>query len=191
MLDFTPVRNKEMSYAELAADLTIEDLRRFSNEVIDYQLSLIADCTDADVVFVPQDPEAHDSYATDESDAEIAWTLGHLIVHVTASTEEGVALAAEMARGVVRDGRSRSEVPWQTVTTLAQCRQRLEESRRMRLASLDMWPDEPHLDNKAIPWEAVGEIDAYGYFILGMSHEQGHLAQIENVITQAKAARAA
>ncbi|VAW42463.1 hypothetical protein MNBD_CHLOROFLEXI01-2252, partial [hydrothermal vent metagenome] len=29
------------------------------------------------------------------------------------------------------------------------------------------------------------------YFILGMSHEQGHLAQIENVITQAKAARAA
>lgn len=189
MLDFKPVWNKEMSYAELAADLTVDDLRRFSNEVIDYQLNLIADCTDADVVFVPQDPDAHDSYASNESDANIAWTLGHLIVHVTASSEEGSALAAELARGVVRDGRSRSEVPWQSVTTIAQCQQRLEESRRMRLASLGMWPDAPYLDTKVIPWKSVGEVDAYGRFILGLSHEQGHLAQIENVIAQVKAAR--
>jgi DinB superfamily len=189
MLDFTPVRNKEMSYAELAAGLTVEELRRFSNAVIDYHLSLIADCTDADVVFVPQDPDAHDSYAVDESEEGIAWTLGHLVVHVTASSEEDAALAAELARGVVRDGRSRSEVPWQTVSTIAQCQQRLEESRRMRLGSLEMWPDVPYLDNKVIPWKSVGEVDAYGRFILGLSHEQGHLAQIENVIAQAKAAR--
>lgn len=189
MLDLTPVWNKEMSYAELAADLTVDDLRRFSNDVIDYQLNLIADCVDADVVFVPLDPDAHDSHASNESDANIAWTLGHLVVHVTASSEEEAALAAELARGVVRDGRSRSEVPWQSVTTIAQCQQRLEESRRMRLASLGMWPDTPDVDNTVVPWKSVGEMNAYGRFILGLSHEQGHLAQIENVIAQAKAAR--
>ncbi len=191
MLDFTPVRNKEVSYAELAADLTVADLRALTNEIIDYQLGLLADCTDADVVFEPIDSNADDPYAEDKADTDLAWNLGHLVVHVTASSEEGAALAAEMARGVVRDGRSRSEVPWETVKTIAQCRQRLEESRRMRLASLDMWPDEPYLDNKVTPWASVGEIDAYGRYILGLAHEQGHLPQIEDVIAQAKAARGA
>ncbi len=190
MLDFTPVRNKEMSYAELVADLTVADLRGLTNEIVDYQLNLLADCTDADVVFEPEDPEAKDLYAEDEADQDLAWNLGHLIVHVTASSEESAALAAEMARGVVRDGRSRSEVPWETVTTIAQCRDRLEESRRMRLASLEMWPDEPHLDNVKMH-ERVGKIDPYVRFVFGLSHDQGHLAQIENVIDQAKAARGA
>lgn len=190
MLDLTPVRNKEMSYAELVADLTVADLRDLTNEMVDHQLALIADCTDADVVFVPQDPDADDPYAEDDEDQDLAWNLGHLIVHVTASSEEGAALAAEMARGVERDGRSRSEVPWETVTTIAQCRERLEESRRMRLASLDMWPDEPYLDNIKMH-ERVGKIDAYVRFVFGLSHDQGHLPQIENVIAQAKAARGA
>ena len=120
MLDFTPVRNiKRYSYAELVADLTMADLRDLTNEMIDYQLNLLANCTDADVVFVPEDPEANDPYAADEADTDLAWNLGHLIVHVTASSEESAALAAEMARGVVRDGRSRSEVPWETVKTIA------------------------------------------------------------------------
>ena len=191
MLDFTPVRNKEMTYAELVADLTVADLRDLTNEIIDYQLGLIADCTDADVVFDPVDPDANDPYAADDSEKEIAWNLGHLIVHVTASSEESAALAAELARGVEREGRSRSEIPWETVKTVAQCRQRLEESRRMRLASLDMWPDEPYLNNKVTPWAAIGEIDAYGRFVLGLGHDQGHLAQIEDVIAQAKAVRGA
>ncbi len=189
MLELTAVHNKELHFADLVADLTVADLRQLTNEMIDYQLGLIANCTDVDVVFVPQDPEANDPYATNAEDEEIAWTLGHLVVHVTATTEESAALAAEMARGVVRDGRSRSEIPWQTVTTIAQCQQRLQESRRMRLASLEMWPDEPYLDNKVIPWPAIGEIDAIGHFVLGLRHDQGHLAQIEDVIVQAKAAR--
>jgi hypothetical protein len=188
MLDFTPVRNKEMSYAELVADLTVADLRDLTNELIDYQLAMIADCPDADVVFEPQDHNADDPYAEDEADRDLAWNLGHLIVHVTASSEESAALAAEMARGVVRDGRSRSEVPWQTVTTIAQCQHRLQESRRMRLASLEMWPDEPYLNNVRQS-ERIGEINPLVRFVLGLSHDQGHLAQIENVIAQAKAAR--
>ena len=190
MLDFSRVRNKEITYAELVASLTVDDLRNLTNEIVDYQLDLLADVVDADVVFVPNDPEADDPYATDEADKEIAWTLGHLIVHVTASSEESAALAAELARGVVRDGRSRSEVPWQTVTTVAQCRHRLEESRRMRLASLGMWPDKPYLDTVKMH-ERLGKIDAYVRFVFGLSHDTGHLAQIKNVIAQAKAARGA
>lgn len=190
MLDFTPVRNKEISYAELVADLTVTDLQDLTNEIVDYQLNLLASCTDADVVFVPEDPEANDPYAADAADNDLAWTLGHLIVHVTASSEEGAALAAEMARGVVRDGRSRSEIPWETIQTVAQCRQRLEESRRMRLSSLGMWPDEPFLNNVKMS-ERIGKIDAYVRFIFGLSHDQEHLAQIEAVIAQAKAARGA
>ena len=70
-----------------------------------------------------------------------------MIVHTTASSEEAAFIAAELARGVEFHGRSRSEVPWETVTTIEQCRHRLEESRRMRLATLQIWPDEPDLDN--------------------------------------------
>ena len=190
MLDFTPVRNKEISYAELVTNFTVAELRDLTNEIIDHELAMIADCTDADVVFVPHDPNADDPYATDEADRDLAWNLGHLIVHVTASSEESAALAAEMARGVVRDGRSRSEVPWETVTTIAQCRARLEESRRIRLASLNMWPDEPYLDNVRQS-DRIGEINPVVRFVLGLSHDNGHLAQIGNVISQARAARGA
>jgi hypothetical protein len=103
--------------------------------------------------------------------------LGHVIVHTTASAEESAALAAEMARGVEFHGRSRSEIPWRDVTTIAQCRHRLEESRRMRLASLDMWPDEPYLDNRHQPWPGAGRLDAYGRFVLGLLHDDDHLGK--------------
>lgn len=98
------------------------------------------------MTFIPVDPQAHDSAATNAEEMGIAWTLGHIIAHMTAGAEESAALAAELARGVPFHGRSRYEVPWQTVTTMQQCRSRLEESRRMRLASLGMWPERPDLN---------------------------------------------
>lgn len=48
-------------------------------------------------------------------DVHLAWNLGHVIVHTMASAEESAALAAELARGVEYHGRSRYEVPWETV----------------------------------------------------------------------------
>jgi hypothetical protein len=101
------------------------------------------------------------------------WTLGHLIVHVTASAEEAAAIAAELARGVPhRGGRSRSEVHWTTVTTVEQCRQRLEESRRMRLASLGMWPDQPDLSNTYLPpREGAEPVNAVIRFVNGLRHD--------------------
>jgi len=187
MLDFAPVRNKEKRLSDLAIGLDIAALRRLTNEMIDHMLALIADCTDAAVVFEPNDPDAYDSYATDEADKDLAWTLGHVIVHVTASAEESAALAAELARGVEFHGRSRAEVPWQTVTTMAQCRHRLEESRRMRLAALDMWPDTPDLKNYYVPQPGAGRVNAPTRFISGLKHDDDHLGQIADIVRQAEA----
>jgi hypothetical protein len=189
MLDFTPVRNKELTMPQLTVGLTPDDLRRLTDEMVDTILALIAACEDWDVTFVPQDPQAYDPYAADESDVHLAWTLGHVIVHTTASAEESAAVAAELARGVTYHGRSRSEVAWQTVTTMAQCRQRLQESRRMRLASLDMWPDQPHLNNTYQLIEGTEPPNAMARFVFGLKHTDDHLGQIAEIVRQAQDAR--
>jgi hypothetical protein len=189
MLDFAAVREKRMTMAELVTGLTSDDLANLTNEMVDTLLGLIADCTDADVTFVPQDPAAHDPHAATEAEVTMAWTLGHVIVHTTASAEEAAFIAAEMARGVPPHGRSRYETHWPTVTTLDPCRRRLEESRRMRLASLDLWPDEPHVDNVCEAWPSGPQVNAISRFVLGLSHDDSHLGQIADIVQQARAAR--
>ena len=190
MLDFTPVRSKEMTMAELTSGLGPGDLRQITNEMIDTILSLIEGCTNEDVIFEPVDPDANDTFASNDEDVDLAWTLGHVIVHVTASSEESAALASELARGVPhRGGRSRSEVPWETVTTIEQCRHRLEESRRMRLVSLDMWPDKPDLENSYRRGDNGPNMNAVTQFVSGLSHADSHLAQIKDIVAQAKTAR--
>nr|WP_290665431.1 DinB family protein [Ardenticatena sp.] len=185
---FAPVDRGEQTLAARVADLTRDDLREMTNRMIDTMLALIADCTDADVVFIPRDPNAFDPFAPPE-EQEAAWTLGHVIVHTTASAEEAAFIAAELARGVPYHGRSRYEVPWQTMQTIAQCRHRLEESRRMRLATLDVWPDTPHLENSYVPFDMAGELNALGAFVVGLWHDSDHLGQIEEIVRQARAAR--
>jgi hypothetical protein len=190
MIDFNPVREKEMSVGQLTANLDTNDLRRLTNEMVDSMLALVADCIDDDVIFQPVDPDAYDDYAESEDEVGLAWKLGHVIVHTTATAEENAFLSAEMARGIpARRRRSRYETPWETVTTIAQCRARLEESRRMRLACLEMWPDEPHLDNVVTPWPSAGEVNAVGRFVLGLLHDDDHLGQIAAIVKQAEAAR--
>ena len=100
MLDFKAVRDKKITLAELVAGLTCDDLRALTNEMVDAMQGLIAGCVDADVTFVPVDPAAHDRFAAKEEEVKLAWNLGHVIVHTTASAEESAALAAELARGV-------------------------------------------------------------------------------------------
>lgn len=189
MLDFRAVREGSVTFAELVEGLGQAGLRALTDEMIDNLLGLIAECADADVVFEPGDPLADDPWAATPEEVHMPWTLGHVIVHTTASAEESAAIAAELARGVDYHGRSRSEVPWQRMTTVAGCRQRLEESRRMRLASLAMWPDQPHLETKAVIWEDRPPVDAIGRFVLGLMHEESHLGQIRDVVQQARAAR--
>jgi hypothetical protein len=189
MFDITRLREGDGSLADKTSRLALNDLRDLTNVMIDRQLKLIADATDADVVFIPSDPGANDTYAASEEDTALAWTLGHVIVHVTASSEEAAFVAAEQARGILREGRSRYEVPWESVTTIQQCRDRLEESRRMRLATLDVWPDEPHMEVVATFRQVPGPINPVVRFIFGLGHDADHLEQIAEIMRQAKAAR--
>jgi len=190
MLDFTPVRSGLVSMPEFAGDFAKEELWTLTNEMIEAMLALVAGCMDEDVVFVPEDPDAYDEFAQTTEELALPWTLGHVIVHVTASAEEAAFLAAELARGVaMRVRRSRYEVPWESVTTIDQVRRRLEESRRMRLASLEMWPDEPHLENHYIYRKNNSKINAQTRFLFGLKHDDDHLEQIAEVVRQARAAR--
>ena len=189
MLDFQAVRDGEITLDVLIGDLTREDLYQLTNEMIDTILGLIADCLVEDVTFEPDDQQAYDPHAEKEDDVKLAWNLGHVLVHITSSSEESAFLAAEMARGVAFHGRSRYEIPWQEITTLQQCHQRLEESRRMRLASLEMWPEEPHFNLSYQAWSDGPVVNAVGRFILGLMHSQSHIAQIQSIIHQSKASR--
>src|SRR5947209_6881409 len=188
MLDFTPVRNKTLTYSDLCRDLTKADLHRLTDEMIDTMLAIIVDAKDEDVDFVPLDPNANDTFGIAE-EADLAWTLGHVIVHATASSEESAALASTLARGLAVEGRSRYEVPWRTVHSVAQLHQRLEESRRIRLAFLDTWPDEPHLEVTYQPYPQIGPLNAISRFIMGLYHDDSHLEQLREIMRQAREAR--
>jgi hypothetical protein len=188
MLDFSAVKSGATSFADLVAGLTKADLYQLTDEMIDTMQSIVADATDADVVFVPEDPNANDTFGRPE-ERELSWTLGHVIVHATASSEESAALALTLARGLEVEGRSRSEVPWRSVTTAAQIHHRLEESRRMRKALLDAWPDEPHLDVTYTAYQRLGPLNAIGRFLLGLLHDNDHLGQLKEIMRQAREAR--
>jgi len=189
MIDFAPVRTKAITMRQLVEHCSRDDLAQHTNQMIDHMLELIAGCHDADVTLVPLDPEANDKFAANPADLNLSWTLGHVVVHATASSEESAFLAAELARGVsYRGGRSRYEVPWQSVTTIAQCRERLEESRRMRLASLEMWPNPPDLQNSYTRDGQSDPINGVMRFVMGLQHDDSHLEQIKKIVEQAKAA---
>ena len=186
MLDFSPVHRGEKTSQQLAAELTREDLANLTREMCDLQLEAIRDALDEDVDFVPDDPEANDTFAAKAEDVGISWTLGHVIVHTTASSEESAALALTLARGLPVDGRSRYEVPWEGVRTAAFIRGRIEESRRMRLAMLAAWPDQPHLDNFYSPYAWRPPMNALGRFVSGLTHDSSHLEQLRKIMVQAR-----
>lgn len=190
MLDFAALREKKISFGDLCMGLTIEDLGHLTDEMVDTMLNLVARARDGDVTFQPVDPLAHDEYAATPEEFSMPWTLGHIIVHTTASAEEAAARASSLARGVEIKERSRCEVPWQTVTTVAQLRQRLEESRRMRHAFLHAWPDKPNLElTYTADYPNAKPRNAVMMFVAGIAHDDAHLEQIAEVLRQAAVAR--
>lgn len=194
MFDFSPVRNQEKKLYQLIDGITVEDLRQYTNESVDFLLGLLADLDDADVTFDPHDPNANDPYAV-PGEEHIGWSIAHLVAHVTASSEEWAAYASILARGIVYtpEPRLRYETPWRDIKTKAQCIQRLEESRRIRLSYLNTFPDKPFLDVKrelsARFVERVGEMNAIACFLFGLQHETGHYDQIKEARRQALAAK--
>ncbi|MDP9363985.1 MAG: DinB family protein [Chloroflexota bacterium] len=187
-IDAAAVWSGERTMAYLAAGYDLDDLRRLTDGLIDEALGIVDGLPDGDVVFVPVDPDADDPGAAGE-EAAMPWTIGHVVVHATAGSEEGAAAALTLARGAPLEGRPRYEVPWETVTTIGQVVHRLEESRRMRQAMLAAWPDEPHLDNAVVLVERLGPLNATGRYLLGLMHEEGHLPQLAEIARQARAAR--
>jgi DinB superfamily len=169
--------------------VTTEDLRRLTNTVFDSTRRLLRRCTDFDVTFVPLDPLADDPYTEAGHEVNVGWTLSHIIAHVTAGAEESAALAAELARGVAYHGRSRNEVPWQRMKTIGQCEVRIDEWRRICLASLGMWPAQPDLTNTYIPWEDAAPMGATARYLLGLRHGVAHLAQMGDAVGQARVER--
>jgi hypothetical protein len=194
MFDFSPIRNNEKKILEQVDGVTVQHLRDYTNESVDFLLSIIADLDDADVIFAPVDPNANDPYAV-AGEENIGWNIAHLLVHVTASSEEWATYASILARGIVypAEPRLRYETSWHDVTTKAQCIQRLEESRRIRLGYLDAMPDTPFLEIKRelSPRyvERFGEMNAVAAFLFGLMHETGHYEQLEDAKRQALAAK--
>ena len=127
MIDFGPVRTGQRELLELGLGLTPTSLAEASRAMTTHLVDLLSDAVDEDVTFVPADPIAEDPFAADAAETGLAWTLGHVIVHLTASAEEAAFLAAELARGVAPHGRSRYEVPWPTISAIEAARHRLRE----------------------------------------------------------------
>jgi len=177
MIDFAPVRRKEKALQDLAEGVTRDELARLASEMCDIFLELIA--------------EANDTFAATAEEVNMPWTLGHVIVHWTASSEESAALALTLARGLDVTGRSRYEVPWEQVTAAGFLRERIEESRRMQLAMLDAWPDQSHLEKTYSPREGAQPMNAVVRFLAGLSHADAHRDQVRDVLAQAKAAQSA
>ncbi|GAB4521086.1 MAG: hypothetical protein OHK0046_32030 [Anaerolineae bacterium] len=191
-LDFTPLVQRQIKPIDFAVNLTLDDLRQVTHESVDTLLSFITDLTDADVVFDPIDLNANDPHAV-PGEENIGWSLAHLVAHVTATSEEGAAFSSLLARGIPASERPRYETPWRDITTVAQCIQRLEESRRIRLAYLDTWPDTPFLEvyrpMSESFLERFGPLNAPAAYLFSLAHEHGHYDQFRDVRTQALAAR--
>lgn len=197
MVNLEPVLSKEKKYIDVWRDdnVTIQDLRDATNESIDTILGFISDLDDAGIAHEPEDENAKDPYAV-EGEEEIGWTVGHLVAHVTASSEEGAAFSSVLARGVEGvEHRPRYETPWRDMNTKAKAIQRLEESRRIRLAYLETWPDEPDYDNLRVGLSEraqayFGDLNAPATFLMGLGHEIGHYEQIKDAVQQALDAKA-
>lgn len=193
-IDFKPVSEGKTQLLEYSRRFSVNDLRKATNDSIDFLLKLIEDMNDADIVFVPIDEEASDPHAA-PGEEHIGWGIGHLIAHVTASAEEWAAYSSILARSVPypAEPRLRYETPWREVNTRAKAVQRLEESRRIRLAYLAAWPDNPNLELKRDLSPRFiarqGEMNAAACFLFGLKHEVGHYDQFREVARQIKAAK--
>ena len=184
-IDFDAVRDGRSSYTDATRDLSPASLRVTMSAIFDTLDGILANLTDEEVTFQPVDPAANDTFAAPGTDANLAWTLGHVVVHLTAGLEENAALGTTLARGVMVEGRSRYEVPWESVRNADQIIARLRESRRICAAFLAAWPDEPHLDLTVEPIPRYGPMNAIGRTALGIFHADAHLEQLREIRRQA------
>ncbi len=181
MIDFGQVRRKEETWHELVDELGItrESLGPLTGEVRSKLLEVIVDLDDADVTCVPLDPDTNDP----------SWTLCHVIVRATAYAEEAAPQGLTLARGIDVREPSCYEVPWESATTAEFIEDRLQESRRIRLAMLTARPDRPHLNIFHVSAPGQPGRNAIARFASGIYHDDGHVDHIRKIAAQAKAGR--
>jgi hypothetical protein len=175
-----------------------------TEQFFDTVQSIIAEATDAAVMLVPSDPHAESAPETAmeiiaakegrwsspeiSEGVKLGWTLGHVVAHVTAILEDGMACAAMLARGAEFKGRLFYQVSWESMTKASHVQARVRESRRICLALLDAWPDQPHLEMTVIRIPEIGPLNAIGIGMSGIFHGPMHLDQLREIIRQAKEA---
>ena len=175
---FLAVVEGRSTVGELRGRLGRDDLQGLTAKIFDVLVDGLTAATDATVTFVARDPRP-------EAPEAKGWTLGHLVAHVTAGLDEGAANAVTLARGIAPGERLRYETPWKAMDSVEKVRGRLAESRRMCLAFLEAWPDEPHLEVRSTLVPGLGELDAVGWHLVGIMHAVGHLAQMREIRRQA------
>lgn len=192
------------SYADVVRHVRPVDLRMKTEQFFDAVQAILAEATDAAVLLVPSDPNASEEPETAlevlaakegrwkshtaSGEGKPGWTLSRVIAHVTAILEDGMACAAMLARGVQLDARLMYEMPSASMTTTEQVRNRVHESRRICLALLDAWPDQPHLETTVIRIPEIGPLNAIGIAMSGLFHGPMHLDQLCEILRQAKEA---
>lgn len=178
---FAAILTGQNTYADTVAAYDRNDLIGLTQEYYAEINGIISDATDAAIVAVPFDPGLKD-----QSEGEGAWTSGHIIAHLTATTEDSAALASALARGAefADDLRLRAEVAWETLQTAEQINARLAESQRMSLAFLETWPDAPDLARTATLIPQFGPMNAVGRYMLGLFHANMHLDQLREIMRQ-------
>lgn len=191
-IDYTAFDAKEIKWGAFANQYTRDELRAEAARLYDEVGTILDQSTDADIRFVPTDPDANDPYADDEADQHIGWTIGHLVAHITATNEEAFLFASLLARGIAQDGRIRVETPWEEINTVATARERLEESRRIAFAYLDAFPNTPNLEVTRVfgserAQEYFGPINALAAIAMGITHHREHIVQIRATLQQAQA----
>lgn len=187
LIDFQPLFKREILPIDFAMNYSLGDLRAGICSYIDCTLQIIGSVPDALLFQIPDDPEADDPHAS-EIERHQGWSLAHQVLHVTASFEEGAAFSSILARGVVIGGRLRYEQDWHLVNTRLEIIARLEECRRIGLAYLDTWPNQPHLETLRIMPEKLNwmKVNAPTTFLHGLMHWHKHLEQFQKVADQMK-----
>ena len=178
MLDFSLVDRGEGSLAELAGALRVADLHALTDEMIDRVRAIIADVNDVDVVFVPTD-----------GTGAAGWTLSELLTHVSHTSDEAAAFGSMLARGIALDPATFRGRRHDTLPTVADVQARLAESRRMRHALFDSWPNDPDYATPLLWGSRFGTLNAPALAMFGLYHAHSHLEQIQRTVAQAKAAR--
>ena len=185
LINFIPIFKKEKTLAELASEYTHPRLAEALNSYVDTTLQIIHGLSDLEIAAILPDSEADDPQAADEADRHVGWNLAHQALHITASMEEAAAFSSIQARGIPIGGRLRSEQNWRQVTTGAEVVARLKESRRMCLAYLDTWPDQPNLAvSRVMPEDAKWPgPNATMSFLVGLMHWHRHFEQLQRIKT--------